>query len=267
MGEQRVTKELVHKVHETGVALAAAERITSSTFRILIHPRMREVISGRRRDPVAGLEVMRQIGLLLGHHAGSVPLGWAFLLQELAYTSIARAIENPGRSEEVWAVAEIEATEVRQGRTVGMRANVDFHQSGQYTSRGSGSFRCVPPETYRALRRHAPVRSIGSAVQTDATLLDTHVTPSGLTAKLGWPTGNRLLFDHDVDHVPGMLLAQAGVSAHEKISSVPPRSLSLKCHSFAEIGEPILVSACRQKDAVLANFKQNDRDIATVETV
>lgn len=265
-----VTKELVHKSTDDAVMLSTVERLSESRFRVPLRPHARRggASGGASSGAMIGLEVVRQLGLLMGHYAGSVPLDWAFLLQELTFTATA---DGPNavfpREFETNAVVSISSRDVRKGNLVGMTAEVEILSDDDTVALGGGRFRCVPRQTYQALRRHAAIQTASAIPPTKSTLVDPACTSSKLTATLGWPSDDELLFDHDVDHVPGMLLAQAGVVAHETMTGVVPRSIYLTCARFAEIGVEAAVVAQHWDRRVSTLIQQGGTRIARIETV
>ncbi|WP_219819439.1 AfsA-related hotdog domain-containing protein [Pseudoclavibacter sp. AY1F1] len=213
-----------------------------------------------------GLEVTRQLGLLMGHRAGGIPLDWAFLLNEISFQgSDAFALGIATRAADMSAAVHISDARVHAGRCDQMTANAVFELDGELVATGSGSFRCIPRRTYEALRRQqlrAPRRADAT---TGGALNEVSVIGTDLQANLGWPSANRLIFDHDVDHVPGMLFAQAGIEAHEHLTGEPPHDVSLVCPRFAEIGEVVSISARRFGKQVATAAAQADESVAEVK--
>ena len=274
----RVSRELVHKDSEETMLVATVEEVRPDNYRARLRAVVEPIqtaaegVGGRGRlnavtsPTLLGLEVTRQLGLLMGHRAGGIPLDWAFLLNELSFQGsepFARAIAT--RASEMTAAVHISNARVHAGRCDEMTAHAVFELDGEEVATGSGSFRCVPRRTYEALRRRNLRVPRQADPTTDGALDEVSVDGTDLQAHLGWPSANRLIFDHDVDHVPGMLFAQAGIEAHEHLTGEPPHNVSLVCPRFAEIAEVVSISARRFGKHVATAAAQAEESVAEVK--
>lgn len=267
MSGQPVLRQQVHKTDESAVFITTVENLGKAAYRVELSPAV--ITRGRsaeRERPMLGLEVVRQLGLLLGHHAAEVPLDWAFLLDELSFELCPDLSDETDTSATVVALVQVVSARVRRSGVLDMAATVGFHLGCHVVAKGSGRFQGVPSDAYRAIRRHNLRATATKAPATEDVLLNPVFSRSQLTALLGWPAGNTLIFDHDVDHVPGMLLAQAGVESHEKCCGALPRRAHLKCSRFGEIETRTDVRAVRRGSGVVTVLSQEGNEIAIVET-
>lgn len=260
----------LHKKTERTVLLSTITVGDDSTCMITLKPEheLFSSHSGTSRATLVGLEIVRQLGLLIGHTVGNVPLDWAFLLEELFFgVQRGGGVDLFERASEVEISVEIDDMRKPRRCANGMAASASFRLDGNVVARGAGRFRCIPPRVYRALRSSAPQEKRGFTPHTGEALLGVQQESSQLRATLGWPTSDPLIFDHEVDHVPGMLLAQAGLAAHEILAGRPPASLSLTCRRFAEIGEETAIMAIFSGGAVRTVASQGAVEVAVVKTV
>lgn len=148
----RVSRELVHKDSEETMLVATVEEVRPDNYRARLRAVVEPIqtaaegVGGRGRlhavtsPTLLGLEVTRQLGLLMGHRAGGIPLDWAFLLNELSFQGsepFARAIAT--RASEMTAAVHISNARVHAGRCDEMTAHAVFELDGEEVSTGSGS--------------------------------------------------------------------------------------------------------------------------------
>ncbi len=213
---------------------------------------------------LVGLEVMRQVGTALAHLEGGVPTGWAFLLDELAFTAFEAGslpLDTPAGSP-LYVVTRASDVVRRKGVVAGLVAHGDLWAQGQWVARGVGTFRCVDPRTYRAVRRHAPDPASIPPRHDGALLLDVDPGPGRLRARLGWDSDDALFFDHPLDHVPGMLFAAASLQAHARLTATQARAIDLRFHRYGELVGPISMSSSSDHGASTTTFEQDGAVVA-----
>jgi hypothetical protein len=267
----RVSRELVHKDSEESMLIATMDEVSPDAYlaRLRTIPTVVQA-AGARSTAVSsptllGLEITRQLGLLMGHRAGGIPLDWAFLLNELSFQgSDAFGLGIATNAAAMTASVRISSARVRAGRCDEMTAFAVFEIDHDVVAEGSGSFRCVPRRTYSALRRRQLQAPRQPRPSSSGALAEVSVHGQDLQARLGWPSANRLIFDHEVDHVPGLLFAQAGIEAHEHLTGTAPHGVALVCPRFAEIGEVVSISARRSGHQVSTAADQAHERVAQV---
>lgn len=267
MAVQRITRQQVHKESESGVFLTTIEDLGQSVFKVGIDcSAIAEPLFPNGMSPLVGLEIVRQVGLLIGHHAVKIPLDWAFLLHELSFAPESTPAHDADTRPDIYAIIEINSTTVARSGVVDLDARVGFHIADALVAVGGGGFRSVPRRTYRAIRRRHVNASVTDTQSTDDALIDPIRDGSTLTALLGWPTANSLIFDHDVDHIPGLLFARAGLDAHRSLSGLTAEGARLRCSRFGEIGMPTDVRCSYDGITTRTSFSQSLSEIAVLET-
>lgn len=176
-------------------------------------------IAGRWYDPVLMAETIRQAGLLIAHSAYGVPQDTRFLLGKLGYTVEPAGLAHDGAPANLSLL--VTCTDVRTLRSAlrGMRIRVHVLRDGRQLGAGDGEFTCASPTSYRRLRGDRfgarpsgwlPAPAHPPLVGRDR-VADVVLAPRGepdsweIRADVNHP----VLFDHPVDHLPGMTLVEA----------------------------------------------------------
>jgi 2-oxo-3-(phosphooxy)propyl 3-oxoalkanoate synthase len=213
-------------------------------------------VAGQRcQDPMLGAETVRQAGLLLAHAEYGVPLGHQFLVSELSYETTPEALRVSSKPTDL----ELRVTShdiVRRGdRLSGMRYEVDFFRDGVRAGSGQAKYTCTSPSVYRRLRADRVLgplpelepecpAAVGRTDTRDVVLSPLESGSRQLRVDLAHPA----LFDHPLDHVPGMLLLEAARQAALAASfpeSVLPVGLDIQFLRYAELDQPCAVSTDR----------------------
>lgn len=235
-------------------------------FRLVI-PRGHSTVTGIHVPTILGVEAIRQVGLALCQVHGAVPLDWVVVLQE---ASVAWGVSPPlwGASDhvELEALCRIVDARLRGEVMTVIVARVEMLRDGKLIGTGGGSIRTLPRRGYEALRRHASatsdrVRPGGASPLSRATIVEGRVR-----AVLGWTHPDPFFFDHPVDHVPGMLFAQAALDAHAMLRGQPARAVAVECTRFAELDDPVEITAEDDGARCVTVFEQYGRQVARVET-
>ncbi|MBC3844264.1 hypothetical protein GXW82_41275 [Streptacidiphilus sp. 4-A2] len=212
-------------------------------------------IAERWHDPVLMAETIRQAGLLIAHSAFGVPLGTQFMMGDLTFEVDPHALACNGRPAELSLM--VTAGELRRrGPTISaMRIHVHVMRDGRPLGTGNGVLGCASAAAYRRLRGERigavpdsrpplPVRRRWSA----GTGLRTWCSPTGdiHTWMVRSETGHPVLFDHQVDHLPGMVLVEAMRQAACLTTGWPEllvTALDSRFEKYAEFDRPCLVRA------------------------
>ncbi|MFF4604374.1 ScbA/BarX family gamma-butyrolactone biosynthesis protein [Streptomyces sp. NPDC001339] len=261
--DQPVPRRLVHRSANAEVFLTHSRRVGDGVFTVAAQwPRAHPffIRADRRYDPMLVAETLRQSGLLVTHREFGVPLDQRFLMHELRYQ-----LSEPDLriGDAPAAVAgEVVCRDIRRrGRSVvGMRLTVEFHRDGQHLGHGESVFECVSPTVYGRLR--GPLQHAWAASATvplpapiDPRLVgrerddDVLLSPSGRPGlwKLRVDRRHPVLFDHPVDHFPGMALLEALRQAAQ-LAVADPFATPLACdtafHGYVEFDRPCLISTC-----------------------
>ncbi|MEU0956176.1 ScbA/BarX family gamma-butyrolactone biosynthesis protein [Streptomyces niveus] len=258
-----VPREYVHRASVSEVMLTGWERVDDHRFTVTAQwPRGHSFYStvDGCHDPLIAAETIRQTGLLLAHAEFGVPLDHHLLVGELDVT-IRPTHFRVGRTP---ATLQLDVTcskvEERRGALTRCRVDVDIRRDGHLAATGGGSFACIGPKVYQRLRTakiptgdRAPAmtptapetpRAVGRTSPTDVVL-----SPTGRPGSwhLRVDTRHPILFDHPVDHVPGMLLLEAARQA--TTATLGHASLPLAVTSeftrYVEVGTACVIEARR----------------------
>ncbi|WP_331748915.1 MULTISPECIES: ScbA/BarX family gamma-butyrolactone biosynthesis protein [unclassified Streptomyces] len=256
-----VPKEFVHRAAVAEVILTDWKREDDTHFKVTAQwPRGHSFFSpiDGHHDPLLAAETIRQVGSLLAHAEFGVPLGHQFLMWGLEY-----AVEPDqiliGDTPAALGI-DVICTEVkwRGGTLAGLRYEAVIHRDGKPAVRGSASYTCTTPAVYRRLRGGrctpegpsqlpltAPVspRSVGRMSPVDVVLAPSRGTNRW---QLRADTRHHVLFDHPVDHVPGMVLLEAARQAAAAALRSPtmlPIGISSEFHRYAELDTPCRIQA------------------------
>ncbi|MEU6479740.1 ScbA/BarX family gamma-butyrolactone biosynthesis protein [Streptomyces sp. NPDC047017] len=257
-----VPRELVHRSAVAEVLLTGWRRVDDTRFVMAAqwprgHSFFTPVADGRH-DPLIGCETLRQIGILLGHAGFGVPFGHQFLIQDLHFAVRPQHLEvgyEPASLSVFITCTKID----RRGENLSrLRFEAVFHRNGQVAATGGGSFSCLAPKVYRRLRgahvRGSDLhpRALGSAVEPArvgrTSPMDVVLSPTG--ARNRWllraDTRHPVLFEHAVDHVPGMVLIEAARQATAAVLGLPrylPVGIAGEFERYTELAPPCTIEA------------------------
>jgi hypothetical protein len=258
MSSQSVPRWLVHKNAIAEVLLTRWEPLGDDNFLVGAQwPRDHGIhgpVHTAWHDPLLLAETIRQAGQLLSHAEYGVPPGHHFLMNDLSYRTEPGPLTIGPQPAEITLLAACSDIR-RRGRTLGgMRLSVAFHRDSLPLGTAEVGFRCLSPEVYGRIR---PLRELAeppvpepvdpSRVGRDRPR-DVVLAPSGepgrwlLRADRSHPT----LFDHPVDHVPGMVVLEAirqiAVLCHHPEPRLPI-GISTAFSRYVEHDAPCLLEA------------------------
>jgi hypothetical protein len=264
-----VPKELVHRASVAEVLLTDWERVDHTRFTVSAQwPRSHSFyspIAGGYHDPLMCVETIRQIGSLLGHAEFGIPFGHHFLLWDLSVTVVPEHLQVSGTPASL--DIDVICSEVRRrgGDLGGMHYQAVVRRGGDVVATGRVSYTCTTPAVYRRIRPphtllpgHKPLpltapvapQSVGRVSPTDVVLSPTG-TPDNWRLRVD--SLHPVLFDHPVDHVPGMVLLEAARQAAAAAlgrSCLLPLTISGDFKRYAELDLPCVISAERLHDGV-----------------
>ncbi|MFF3624861.1 ScbA/BarX family gamma-butyrolactone biosynthesis protein [Streptomyces sp. NPDC002467] len=267
-----VPKELVHRASVAEVVLTDWQRLTEDRFLVSAQwPRAHSFftpVADGYHDPLIMCETVRQYSILLAHAEFGVPLGHQFIMWDLGITV------RPEHLRVGWEPAsldiEITCTEVeRRGKNISkLRFESVVWRDGYVVATGGGSCSCMPPAVYRRIRgaqalgedwhqlpltSPAAPQSVGRMSPMDVVLSPT-AEPDRWQLRVD--TRHPVLFEHAVDHVPGMLLLEAARQATAALlgrSSYLPLSVESQFMRYAELNSPCMIEARRIPGAASAS--------------
>ncbi|KUN32874.1 hypothetical protein AQJ30_36270 [Streptomyces longwoodensis] len=255
-----VPKEYVHRASVAEVMLTGWQRLGAHHFTVSAQwPRLHgyfATVDGHH-DPLLVAETIRQAGLLLAHTEYAVPLGHQFLMWDLSVDTRPEHLlitSTPAAPE-----IEVTCSDVKhRGTTIsGLHLNVVIRRDGHIAATGAATFNCTSPAVYRRLRAArtgpgAPTplpltsplapQDVGRLSPTDVVLSPTS-TPD--CWQLRADTRHPVLFDHPVDHIPGMVLLEAARQATTAHLNRPCLPTAIHSHftRYAELDTPCHITA------------------------
>ncbi|MCT4356215.1 A-factor biosynthesis protein [Streptomyces sp. Je 1-79] len=210
-------------------------------------------VSGRWHDPMIFAETIRQACMLLGHQSLGIPMGHNFLTTTHSFAVTAEGARLSDHPADVLLEVALHDI-VRRGRNVSSFAcSIKAHRDGEPIGVGGSAGSCVPPAVYRRLRGErlgaAPCRDIPPPVAPElvgrrnaSDVVLSRV--DGEVCRLRFDTSHPILFDHPVDHVPGMVVMEAARQAAILTTGLPA-GLLLACSAhfrrYVEFDSPCLV--------------------------
>ncbi|MFE7174759.1 ScbA/BarX family gamma-butyrolactone biosynthesis protein [Streptomyces sp. NPDC057616] len=256
-----VPKEFVHRAAVAEVMLTGWQRRDEHHFSVAAQwPRAHSFFTPSEdglHDPLIAAETIRQVGSLLAHAEYGVPLGHHFLMRhlDLSVDPGHLAVGSAPAALDL-AVTAVETT-LRAGHLAHLRYEVSILREGHTAATGSASFNTATPAVYRRLRGRddlAGVRALAltapASPQSVARTSPVDVVLSPTTAPHHWQlrvdTRHPVLFDHPVDHVPGMVLLEAArqaSAATAKRSATLPTRISATFTRYVELDTPCLIQA------------------------
>ncbi|MFG3660156.1 ScbA/BarX family gamma-butyrolactone biosynthesis protein [Streptomyces sp. NPDC047706] len=219
-------------------------------------------VAGRWHDPMVLGESIRQAGLLLAHQALGIPQGHRFLTKGTSFEITEEGARLAGAPANVVLEVTLKDIRCRREHVVSFSCDVLAHRDGTLIGHGYAASDCVAPGVYRRLRgERAEVRPactlipavepelVGRSREFDVVL----GVPGGEAGNdqgavhlLRVDHTHPVLFDHPVDHVPGMLVMEAARQAALARLGLP-HGLLVGCeasfHRYVELDTPCVVSA------------------------
>ncbi|MDV6263924.1 ScbA/BarX family gamma-butyrolactone biosynthesis protein [Rhodococcoides yunnanense] len=278
-----IPRHLVHRQSVGEVFLTDYQLSASREDRVAVQlPASHRIFRpiGKRHDPLIAAEAFRQSVILLCHNKYAVPSDFKFLMEQFAFEVVdeleVRSVPTP-------LVFDLNTARAASGASNACRLEVDgvLRDGSRILAKASAVTRCVTPESYRRIRagRASHVAAIrnkppGTAVIPSADVgrleeQDVVLCRRGTESSVFFAPdpSNLALFDHPVDHIPGMVMFDAAVQAVRNRLSNPRlhlMRLSAQFPTFTEWDVPCLVdvqshtSTAGEYSNFVVKFKQED---------
>ncbi|MER6604750.1 ScbA/BarX family gamma-butyrolactone biosynthesis protein [Streptomyces sp. NPDC000927] len=269
----RVPGVYVHKTDESEILLAAYRRSGPDAFRVVArwptrHRFYRPVHGGY--DPLLVAESVRQAVPLLSHAGYDVPFGhrqsWDYFRCTADMAALAATADRPEVELHITCADVVR----RAGRLVSLSMRVRMIRGGRTIGRAELGFHNHSPAIYAWLRGRygdldaalagalPPAPPMAPADVARDSLTDVVLSPAGSPARsrLRVDLTHPVLFDHPVDHIPGMLLLEgARQAAHAALAPTPMAVIGMDAsfHRYAELDAPCWIEAESESGAGTAD--------------
>ncbi|MEU3297391.1 ScbA/BarX family gamma-butyrolactone biosynthesis protein [Streptomyces longwoodensis] len=284
---EKVPRELVHKeaaaeVLLTGWTSHGSDRHTVRARWPHFHPFYRP--RNRRFDPLLLVETVRQTFPLLSHVAYGVPFGSHLVWDRFRFEVQPRALLVPRSRADVLLEITCSDVRMRKGCLVSMTMHATVRLNGRRVGAASTRFTNHLPAVYRRLRGRydlgarpgwtvpppppLPPATVGHAQPGNVVLAATECAGRW---QLRTDQDHPVLFDHPVDHAPGMLLLEALRQAAHAVHPAPStmvREMSVSFQGWVELDTPAWVSVTPlHRNALCAVIEQDGRTCVSGEVV
>jgi 2-oxo-3-(phosphooxy)propyl 3-oxoalkanoate synthase len=222
-----------------------------------------------RHDPLLLAETIRQAGLLLCHEAYQISLEHRFLMDRMIYDADLDGLRAGATPAEIVLVVQVQELRRRTRLASALRLDVEFLRDKVLIGRGTGWVRCLEPLLYQRVRSpQCPQLTLreqqpAPVPPADVGLLESDDVVLGHCWQPGeWPlrilTEHPVLFDHPLDHVPGMLGLEGMRQASRAALGWPNAQLTacdITFLRFIDLGAPSSVRATvRQRSTASASL-------------
>lgn len=216
-----VAREFVHRRAMAEVFLTGVRYHADRTYTVWAQWPRWHVFYGSQRDRFDSaliVETLRQLTVLIAHAQLGVPLGMQFLMPEMSVSMTPGATQDPSYPADV--TAEVHISEVRgtgQG-IAAFRSTATFLVDGHRIAEGTARARIIDPVAYNRIRSRHRITGEHHEVPPVSAARVGHASPWNVVlgesdAAGCWPLrvdiSNPILFDHPLDHIPGVLLIEA----------------------------------------------------------
>ncbi|GAA4897154.1 ScbA/BarX family gamma-butyrolactone biosynthesis protein [Streptomyces coeruleoprunus] len=245
-----VRKEYVH-LHDADAVLVTGWSPLGDD-RFAVTARWPEATVGAHYEPLLLTQTIRQSCLLVAHAECGVPLSHQTLMDRMDF-SVADDYRIPRHvPAELLVVVDWEETGRRSAR---MRLSV-LHD-GRKAAESLVEFSWIAPSVYARLRGDQPrvpwgqapvpaplpAHMVGRDTERDVVLAATHLPGRW---ELRYDVGNTTLYDHPVDHVPGLVLLEAAYQAARAAggpSAPVPHAVTSTFDRYVEFDAPCWIAA------------------------
>lgn len=257
-----VPPHYVHKRDESEVLVTSCESFRPDTFAVAArwpaqHPFY--LSHNGLHDPMLFAESVRQCFPLLSHAGYDLPFGHHLIWQYLTYEVVPSAMRTgPGRAE-LDLYITCSDIRYRSGRLAALTLHVVALRGGEHLGTAEARFSCHSPSIYRRLRgpyadlpravaaAGAPPPPVSPSCVARDRKENVVLSPTGHHGRwtLRNDTSHPVLFDHPLDHSPGMLVLEAARQATHAVCGADayPFRVESTFLQFTELDAPCRVSA------------------------
>ncbi|TDT23050.1 A-factor biosynthesis hotdog protein [Streptomyces sp. BK208] len=254
-----VAREFVHRAAFAEVFLTGWRATGQDTFTVTAQwPRSHSFYTSEHgvHDPMLMAETVRQTFPLLAHAAYGMPFGYQLSWSHFQLTLNPQAMRIERTPAEIELRVRCSDIRYQRGLPASMSMDIEALRDGATLAVAGTRFGCHSPKIYERLRAGragvsevfagaprptdpAPCAAVGRTRREDVVL-----SPSGTPRRwqLRLDTDHPVLFDHAVDHAPGMVLLeavrQAATAASAGFGPGILTALDIVFHRYVEFGSP-----------------------------
>lgn len=277
--QQTVPRLLVHRVAVSEVFITDVQVADERTSHIGAQwPRAHSFFGPKMRlhDPMLLAETIRQATLAVAHRMFDVPHDAHFVLLELTYDVSERGLRLSSGPANITLVGRAIDIRKRKNTVAGMSLEYDCYRDGERVAGGTIRWRCISAASYARVRgdhHNAPHTSATEPMPVAPYLVGRHdesdvvlgASPLPDTWLLRVDTGHPVMFDHMVDHVPGMMVVEAARQAAQLLTGRPDMVPACGVFTYAryiELDEPCIVRAEAHGDGVVRVIFEQSGSVA-----
>ncbi|MFG2585870.1 ScbA/BarX family gamma-butyrolactone biosynthesis protein [Streptomyces malaysiensis] len=251
-------RKYVHKAAHSEVLLTSWHRRSADEYTATAQwPRTHAFYrpAHQLHDPMLFVETARQAIPLLSHVAYDVPFGHHLIWEHFSYSLALENLRNSAEPAELVLHLSCTGIERRRGNFAAMTLQLRAERDGQHLGTAESHFTSHSPAIYRRLRgAHGEAHSALAAARPPAEGILPHLVGRRLPEdvvlastgrsdrwQLRVDTEHPSLFDHPVDHVPGMLLLEAARQAAQAVRAPLPAvavGMETAFHRYVELDAP-----------------------------
>ncbi|MGH3434665.1 MAG: ScbA/BarX family gamma-butyrolactone biosynthesis protein [Thermocrispum sp.] len=243
------------------------------------HPAVQGVV-----DPLLLQECARQAVTVVAHRYLAVPMQTSALVTSWR-AELPRGLRNGDQPVQLRLLVTPHDLRERDGQAIGVRFTAELSLDGEPAGSTEIGAAYLPREQYRdfrALRRSTPPpssadlpgrggtdlvspASVGRSVGDHVVLGDLRSVGEEVVATLDAPPRHPSLYDHPLDHVPGMVLMEAARQLTLLVLGSPSHEvtgLDATFSRFAELDAPVRVTGARVPGGVRVGFEQGGASVA-----
>ncbi|MEV5779003.1 ScbA/BarX family gamma-butyrolactone biosynthesis protein [Streptomyces antimycoticus] len=257
-------RKYVHKAAHSEVLLTSWHRRSADEYTVTAQwPRTHAFYrpAHRLHDPMLFAETARQTIPLLSHVAYDVPFGHHLIWERFSYSLALENLCNSTEPAELVLHLSCTGVERRRGKLAAMTVQLRAERDGRHLGTAESRFTSHSPAVYRRLRgAYGELHSALAAARPPAEGILAHLVgrrlsedvvlaPAGRSDRwqLRVDTEHPSLFDHPVDHVPGMLLLEAARQAAQAARNPLPAvavGMETAFHRYVELDAPCWIQVC-----------------------
>ncbi|GAB2762006.1 ScbA/BarX family gamma-butyrolactone biosynthesis protein [Amycolatopsis magusensis] len=258
MFDRTIPRALVHRAAVSEVFLTDLCALDDTEFQVGAQwPRGHSFFSLLRpdyHDPLLMAETIRQAGLLIAHSEFGVALDWKFIVHRQSFSLGSDGLRLGARPADIVLAVTCHDLKRRGKRVAGGHLELNCYRDGERIGSGGAVWSAVSPSAYRRLRGERagavtevePLAGVAPATVGRDRARDVVLAPGDREWVLRVDQSHPVMFDHPVDHVPGMVTMEAARQAAKLVVGQPdalPVGCDFHFEHYLELDAPALVNA------------------------